>query len=98
MEENRSREYNRLIRYRLTDRALLKRIGITRKAMQTAFEWADLKGIARQLDAMISERREALLEAMRKSQAAQSTAAEADGRGPVPGLRPGHRRQRLHRG
>ena len=55
MEKNRSREYARQIRYRLTDRMLLKRIGITRKTMQTAFELADLKEIARKLDDYLGE-------------------------------------------
>lgn len=77
MEENRSREYNRQIRVRMTDRVLLKRIGITRKAMQAAFERADMKQIARQLDELLTGRREALLqEAQTVRTEAQKTAAD----------------------
>ncbi len=49
MDEKKSKEYYRQIRFLLTDRTLLKRVGITRKAMQAAFEEADLREIAQSL-------------------------------------------------
>ncbi len=47
MDDNTSPEYYRQLRDSLTDREFLKRIGLTRKAMQAAFDRADLKQIAR---------------------------------------------------
>lgn len=58
MEENRSREYYRKLRDRLTDRTFLKRVGVTRKAMQAAFEQADLKEAAKEINASVSAQRE----------------------------------------
>ena len=46
MDENASRKYYIQLRDGLTDRGFLKRIGVTRKAMLSAFEAADLKKIA----------------------------------------------------
>ena len=60
MDDNRSKECYRQIRYRLTDRTLLKRIGITRRSMQAAFEQADLKEIGRRVERCLAKGREAL--------------------------------------
>ncbi len=46
MEENTARMYYRQLRDGLTNRKFLKRTGITRKAMQAAFDRTDLKRIA----------------------------------------------------
>ncbi|MBR0376217.1 MAG: hypothetical protein IJH59_06610, partial [Firmicutes bacterium] len=54
MDENASRKYYIQLRDGLTDRGFLKRIGVTRKAMLSAFEAADLKKIAANVCAAIA--------------------------------------------
>ncbi len=54
MGTNTSRELYRQLRDGLTDRTLLRRIGLTRKTMQAAFEQADLKAMAEQIDQSIA--------------------------------------------
>lgn len=57
MDENTSKKYYTQLRDGLTDRGFLKRIGVTRKAMLSAFDRADLKKIAADVCAAIAASR-----------------------------------------